>query len=164
MQMNHIARPMTIGDGVSTGVRRRSTDTVRVTRRETARWPWPLPVNSLLGVFDDPAQALAAMRALVESSEGQSPAVWMASGEDGARRLREARARLGVLARLRGLLDGEDELAAQLEEWCSRGATVLLVPASRERTADATAIVTRHGARFVRRTGRWVSAWAVRGD
>jgi hypothetical protein len=163
MQTHHISRPQTIGDVLNTGVRRRSTGAVQVARRETTRWPWPLPVNSLLGVFDDPAQARATLRALSESN-GQPLSVWMVSGEDGARRLREPRSQLGLLARLRCLLDGEDELAAQLEAWCARGATVLLVPASDQRPADATAVFTRHGARFVRRTGRWVSAWAVRCD
>jgi hypothetical protein len=135
----------------------------RGARRQAARLPWPLPVNSVLVVMDSPAQAMAALSALAER-EGQVPGVWMASGEDGARRLREARSQLGVLARLWCLIDGEDELGAQVEAWCSRGATVLLVPGFHEPMADATAFFMRHGARFVRRTGRWTSAWAVRGD
>jgi hypothetical protein len=66
-----------------------------------------------------------------------------------------------MLSRLRSALDGEDELAAHLEAWCARGGTVLLASPSRGWTGDAIEALTRHGARLVRRTGRWMFAWTA---
>jgi hypothetical protein len=157
MATNNIRVPLANTRILERTTERPGAGMVGALRREAVDWPWPLPVNSVLAAFADRPAALDAARALAQGDT--MPAVRMASGGYGARRLRKAYHGRGTLSRLRSTLDGEDELAAHLETWCVRGGTVLLASPSREWTGDSAETLTQSGARLVRRTGRWMFTW-----
>jgi len=127
----------------------------------TGRWPWPLPVNSVLAVFDDRAAAMNARAALTDAGIGADD-MWQVSGEAGARWLRQTFSERGVPARLLSLLGDEHEIVARLEAMSLRGAAVMLVQAPRGQVRDVLEIVADHQARAVRRTGRWTTEWRTR--
>jgi hypothetical protein len=161
MALNSMTQsPMTAGilDTVS-GPRVKSR---AAARREAVQWPWPLPVNSVLAVFDHPAAAFGVLESL--RGAGIAPEdKWIMTGEDGASALRESFARRGALARLRSVLDNEDETVAQLMERTTRGGAAVLVRSPAARTGAVVGIVCKHGARLLRRTGRWLSVWGAHG-
>jgi hypothetical protein len=130
--------------------------------RASVRWPWPLPMDSVLAVFDDAADLPEALRSLHAAGVAADD-IWTVAGEAGAITLQAAFTRRGTLGRLRSLLGDEDEIVAHLIGRCERGGAAVLVRSSNHQPGDAVEIATKHGARLVRRTGRWLSEWAVPG-
>ena len=127
-----------------------------------ARWPWPLPMDSVLAIFDDAAdlpEALIALQTVGIAAED----VWSVSGKTGAVTLQAAFSERGALGRLRSFLGGEDEIVAHLIERCERGGAALLVRTSNHQPGDVVEVSAQHGARLVRRTERWLSQWTVSG-
>lgn len=125
-----------------TGAVARTTGTAAALRREVGRWRWPLPAGSVLPVVDDSVSVPDVMGALADAGISGGD-VWIASGEAGAGRLREAYARRGALSRRASLLDDEHEVIARLEAWCARGARVMLVRAPCGGTGEVAAAVVR---------------------
>jgi hypothetical protein len=158
MAINSITSPVFTGGILSTAADQRTGRAVVGTRRESAPWPWPLPMDSLLAVFHDPASVSAAIPALGDNGAGRGE-VWMLSGEGGVRQVRDAFQQHGRFARLRSLIGDEQEIAAQLETWATRGAIVILVRPPRDHLDEVAAALTQHRPRFLRRTGRWLSTW-----
>ncbi|MGD9889677.1 MAG: hypothetical protein AB7R89_22995 [Dehalococcoidia bacterium] len=130
---------------------------------QTTRWPWPLPIGSVLAVFDDPGAAFDILEPLRRAGV-TADGVWIVTGTAGAAALREAFAGRGALERLRSVLGSENEILAQLAERCARGGAVVLVRSPVKRTDALAGIVSEHGARLVRRMGRWISEWMVPGE
>ena len=128
---------------------------------KTDRWPWPLPVNSILAVFDDRTSALNVRAALGDAGV-EVDDVWQVSGEAGARWLRQTYTRRSILARLLSLLGDEHEIVGRLGEMSLHGATITLVQAGPARMPDVLAIVTDQNARAVRLTRRWTADWRER--
>jgi hypothetical protein len=126
------------------------------------RWPWPLPMNSVLAIFDDATNLPEALVSL-HSAGVAADDIWTVSGQTGAATLQAAFSQRGALGRLRSLLGGEDEIVAHLIERCERGGGAVLVRLSDHQPDDITEIAGRRGARLVRRTGRWLSEWTVPG-
>jgi hypothetical protein len=117
-------------------------------------WPWPLPNDSVLAALAD-RTALPDLLGTLRAAGVGFGDVWTASGPAGARRLREASARRGLLGRLSALINEEGELLDRIEAWCAAGAELVLVRARRGRMSDVTDALARHGGAVVRRGGRW---------
>jgi hypothetical protein len=128
--------------------------------RATVRWPWPLPMDSVLACFDDAAalpEALVSLHAAGVAADD----IWTVSGQTGAGTLRAAFSQHGTFGRLRSLLGDEGEIAGHVIERCERGGSAVLVRQSNHQPRDIIEIAAVHGARLVRRTGRWISEWMV---
>jgi hypothetical protein len=130
--------------------------------RSTARWPWPLPVDSVLAVFDDAAAVPETLGSLQAAGVAAGD-IWTVSGESGAGTLRTAFSQRGAIGRLRSLLGGEGEIVAHLIERCERGGAAVLVRQANNQPSIIIEIATRHGARLLRRTGRWLTEWRAPG-
>jgi hypothetical protein len=132
------------------------------TAQASARWPWPLPIDSVLAIFDDAADLPVALTSLHAAGIAADD-IWSVSGKTGADTLQTAFSQRGTLGRLRSLLGSEDEIVAHLIERCERGGAALLVRTPNHQPIDIVEVATQHGARLVRRTGRWLSEWTVPG-
>ena len=128
-----------------------------VARARAVAWPWPLPAESVVAVLDDGAGFATTMGKL-ETIGVHSGDVWTASGQSGARWLRDSFAQRGLFSRLASMLNEEDELVARLEAMSADGATVMLVRAPRGRSNQVIEAFEQSGASVMRRMGRWVYA------
>ena len=153
-------RPMAAGI-LDTWTSPRATGSIQ-TAGTTARWPWPLPVDSVLAVFDD-AAALPAVVASLRRNGVPAENLWTVAGAKGAAALHDAFTRRGTLSRLRSQFDSEDEIVAHLIERTTRGGAAILVRRSNQDRSAIADLALQHGARLIRRTGRWLSAWEARG-
>jgi hypothetical protein len=130
--------------------------------RASILWPWPLPKDSVLAIFDDSAHLPEALRSL-HTAGVAADHIWTMSGKPGAAMLQATFSQRGALGRIRSLLGDEDEIVALLIDRCERGGAAVLVRPSDHRPEDIVEIAGPRGARLVRRTGRWLSQWTVPG-
>lgn len=122
-------------------------------RRQTARWPWPAPANSVVTVLEDRAVTAGLLTTLSKAGIA-ADSVWSLSSSAGAETPCAAYRGHGLLARAVSVINSGDELRVRIEQELAAGASALLVHAANSDTAHVACLIMGAGGRLPRRTGR----------